>query len=126
MNQYCELGHCDHNNIYVKCGAGLGTNENGNNNNNDRRKRSLDKSSKLTIDFEVKVPYPENSTSNMSDTLKEVQSSVLQTMNKTAAVIEVNGEKLTLAEAPKLTFVSLKCAEGEVLSETSCGRCYIY
>jgi len=111
MEQYCKFRHCDYENIYVKCDT------------TKRRKRNLEKSSKLTIDFEVKIPYPENSTSNMSDTLKEVQSSVFETMNKTTAVIEVNGKNLTLAETPKLTFVSLQCAKGELLLGAICGRC---
>jgi len=110
MNNYCELGTCRLDNIYVKCGDDA-----------KRRKRSPTDNKKLIIEMKMNIPIPKNSTVNFSSTLQKVENTVIKSINKSASNLEVNGTKLTLREIPKSRVLEIKCEKGQIVKGSSCG-----
>ncbi|KAK3735373.1 hypothetical protein QZH41_008705 [Actinostola sp. cb2023] len=112
LHGYCMIAsECRLENVQVTCSDAAA-----------RRRRSTDNKQSLKIHFEMKIPFPTNSSSNISTTLVEVQSSLFEMINKSVSNFEVNGVRLTLSKSSTLRVVSLSCGEAQVLTGTKCGK----
>lgn len=111
---YCKHLPCKLENVKVKCGE----------KDDGRRKRSTS-NTRLEIDFQMKIPLPKNASSSINQTVQNVQSSVLESINKSVSVMEVRGVKFKLDGTPTLKYIGLTCENGYVLKSYSCGKCYI-
>ncbi|KXJ29306.1 Sushi, von Willebrand factor type A, EGF and pentraxin domain-containing protein 1 [Exaiptasia diaphana] len=111
--RYCSLSTCKLDNIYVKCGK----------KDDERRRRNTQNINRLEIDFQMKIPFPKNQSSNINKTVQNMQTSVFQSLNKSASTIEIRGVKLKLESPPTLRFVGLSCKDGFVLNGAICAAC---
>jgi hypothetical protein len=83
----------------------------------------LDNTERLDVSFEIQVPFPKQSSSNVNNTVAEVTSSLMETINNSVSKLEVDGQVLTLdrSSPQTLKFIGVTCASGQVLKGALCG-----
>lgn len=89
-----------------------------------RKRRSVDDNNRVDISFEMELPFVKNASADMNNTVAELKSSVMETINKSVSKLEVDGQVITLDKSSPSTlkFVSLTCGPGQVLKGAVCGE----
>lgn len=110
---HCMLdkSRCKLKNVEVTCRKG-------------RNRRSVNDNNKVDISFDMELPFVKNASADVNDTVAEVKSSVMETINKSLSKLEVDGQVITLDKSSPSTlkFVSLTCGPGQVLKGAACGE----